>query len=118
MASIYCARLLAEAQLHDECERVLQEGVGLRFAPAYFWLARSRYDRCSTHEAARERRPLLEYAAREGHLGAAAMLTRLMVTGKFGLWAIPKGFIFGVRAALNYVDAREDDAPAHVAASE
>jgi hypothetical protein len=61
---------------------------------------------------------LLEYAAREGHLGAAAMLTRLMVTGKFGLWAIPKGFIFGVRAALNYVDAREDDAPAHVAASE
>lgn len=117
MAAIYCARLLAETQLHDECEQALQEGVGLRFTPAYFWLARSRYDRFRTHQVAQEIRPLLEYAAREGHPGAASMLTRLMVTGKFGLRAIPKGLIFGVRAALNYADTRQRDARTRVAAS-
>jgi hypothetical protein len=45
------------------------------------------------------------------------MLTQLMVTGKFGLRAIPKGLIFGVRAALNYADARQSDACTRVAAS-
>jgi TPR repeat protein len=102
IAMISYARLLAEDQHHDECEQVLEAGVAANFTPAYFWLAWFRYDRCRTRTVAREIRPLLEHAAREGHPAAEYTLARLMVIGQFGLLAIPRGLTMCVRGALDY----------------
>lgn len=91
MATIGYARLLAEHGYFVECEKVLRDGVRLDFVPAYFWLARLRYERSPTRATCREIRPLLDYAADQGHPGAKQTLGRLMVMGKFGILAIPRG---------------------------
>lgn len=90
-ATIGYARLLAEHGHFDKCESVLQDGVRLDFVPAYFWLAWLRYERAPTRATCREIRPLLDYAAEQGHPGAKQILGRLMIKGKFGILAIPRG---------------------------
>jgi hypothetical protein len=91
MATIAYARLLAKHGHFEESENVLRDGVRLDFVPAYFWLAWLRYDRSPTRATCREIRPLLDYAAEQGHPGAKQTLGRLMVKGKFGIRAIPRG---------------------------
>ncbi|MEI9851383.1 MAG: hypothetical protein WDN24_11750 [Sphingomonas sp.] len=92
MATIAYARLLAEHEYFDYCERVLDDGVRSDFVPASFWLAWFRYKQSPTRETCREIRPLLEFAAEEGHPGAKLMIARLMARGKFGIREIPGGF--------------------------
>jgi hypothetical protein len=92
MATIGYARLLADHGLFDECEDVLRGGVRLDFVPAFFWLARLRYERAPTRATCREIRPLLDYAVERGHPGAKLTLGRLLVKGKYGILAIPRGF--------------------------
>lgn len=92
MATVMYARLLAAHDYVEECEEVLQGGIELDFVPASYWLAWLRYERSPTRETCREIRPLLDYAAGQGHPGAKNLLGRLMTGGKFGLLAIPKGF--------------------------
>ena len=91
MATIAYARLLAEHGQLDESESVLRDGVNRDFAPAYFWLAWLRYERAPTRATCRAIRPLLDYAAVQGHPGAKQTLGRLMVKGRLGLFAIPGG---------------------------
>lgn len=90
-ATIAYARLLAEQGHVEECEEILEDGVRQNFVPAYFWLARLRYDRSPSRATCHEIRPLLDYAAGQGHPGAKQTLGRLMVKGKFGFFAIGKG---------------------------
>lgn len=91
MATIAYALLLAKHGQIDESEEVLLDGVRLDFVPAYFWLAWLRYDRAPTRATCGAIRPLLDYAAKQGHPGAKQTLGTLMVKGKFGLFAIPRG---------------------------
>jgi TPR repeat protein len=91
MATIAYARLLAAHGDVDACEQVLHDGVELDFVPAYFWLAWLRYERAPTRATCRAIRPLLDYAADQGHPGAKNTLGRLMTKGKFGLLSIPRG---------------------------
>ncbi len=91
MATIAYARLLAAHGDGDECEAMLRDGVELDFVPAYFWLAWLRYERTPTRATCRAIRPLLDYAANQGHPGAKKTLGTLMAKGKFGLLAIPRG---------------------------
>jgi TPR repeat protein len=91
MATIGYARLLAEHGYFVECEKVLLDGVHFDFVPAFFWLARLRCERSPTRRTCKEIRPLLDYAADQGHPGAKLTLGRLMVKGKLGILAIPRG---------------------------
>lgn len=91
LATIGYARLLAAQDRVDECEAVLQDGIRQDFVPAYFWLARLRYDRAPTRATCREIKRLLEYAAERGHPDAKQTLGWLMMKGKFGILAIPRG---------------------------
>ena len=100
MARIGYARLLSKVQRHDDAERVLKDGMASGFHPLHFWLARLRYDRCKTSEVAREVKSLLQYAARKGHPGAQQMLSRMMLTGKFGILGIPRGLGMAVNGVL------------------
>ncbi|TMM48096.1 sel1 repeat family protein [Qipengyuania marisflavi] len=106
MARIGYARLLSSIQRHEEAETVLKDGMDTGFHPLHFWLARTRYDRSESPEVAREVRPMLRHAAREGHLGAQQMLSRMMLTGKFGLLEIPRGIGLAVNGALKFASAR------------
>lgn len=106
MARIDYARLLAENKQHDECERLLEQGLASEFIPAYFWLARLRFDRFKSSKVAREVRPMLQHAASEGHPGAQHMLSKLMLTGKFGLSEIPYGLVSAVRWTLKFAATR------------
>lgn len=111
MATIAYARLLAEHGDADGSEDVLRDGVVLDFVPAYFWLAWLRYDRAPTRATCRAIRPLLGYAAERGHPGAKQTLGRLMVKGKFGLLAIPRGLKL-LRETMPPVLSRPDPASA------
>lgn len=102
MAQIHYARLLSELQQHDECENVLGDCLASDFIPAYYWLARLRYDRCQTRTVANEIRPLLMKAAENGHPGSEVMLSKMMFTGKFGLREIPRGLLMIWRGALKF----------------
>ena len=106
MARVNYARLLLELQRHEEAETVLEDGMDTGFPALHFWLAETRYDRCKSPEVVREVRPLLRHAAREGHLGAHLMLSRMMVTGKFGLLSIPRGMAMVVSRALQFASAQ------------
>lgn len=86
-------------------QRVLIEGMPSGFVPFNFWLARHRYDRYKSRETAREVRFMLQCAAREGHLGAQQMLSRMMLTGKFGLLEIPRGMGMAVNGALKFASS-------------
>lgn len=105
MATIHYARMLEEYHHQDECEQVLMDGVDANFTPAFFWLARIRYERCKTRKTAREISPMLEHAARKGHPRAQVMLAHLMLRGKLGLGRIPTGLTMAVQAALKYAGA-------------
>jgi hypothetical protein len=100
MATIYYARLLADEGHHDQSDRVLKDGIASDFVPAYFWLARLRYGRSKTRKVCREVRPMLEYAASQGHPGAQVTLARWMTIGRFGLREIPRGLKSVVRLAV------------------
>lgn len=101
-ATIQYARLLDELGHHETCDQVLEDGVAVGFVPAYFWLARLRYNRSGTREACREIRPLLEYAARAGHPGARRKLSQWMLLGRFGPREIFRGVLLNFRLAREY----------------
>lgn len=111
IATIGYAWLLARHGHFDESESVLRDGIRLDFVPAYFWLAWLRYDRSPTPATCREIRPLLDYAAQQGHPGAKQTLGRLMVKGKFGILAIPGGLIL-LRETMPPILSRPDAASA------
>lgn len=111
MATIHYARLLAELGHHDACERTLENGVASDFVPAYFWLARCRYEQSKTPRVRREVRPLLEYAADKGHPEAKLLLARWMGLGKFGLRDIPRGWRLAAQGAVSFA-FRGEYAPA------
>jgi TPR repeat protein len=96
-ATIGYARLVWDHGLHDESDRVLREGVAAGFVPSYFWLAYLGLARSRNRELRREIRELLEYAAGKGHPAAKVHLARAMITGKFGLRAIPAGLVAAAR---------------------
>ncbi|MFA6117035.1 MAG: hypothetical protein WC729_23760 [Sphingomonas sp.] len=91
MATIGYARLLALHGHYDHCEKLLEDGVGSDFIPAYFWLAWFRHERSPGGKARRAVKPLLEYAADKGHPGAKIILGRWLTIGKFGIREIPRG---------------------------
>lgn len=91
MATIGYARLLADHGHINESEALLRDGMKLDFVPAYFWFAWLRHKRAPNRATRRAIRPLLDYAARQGHPGAKNMLGRLMLKGKFGILSIPRG---------------------------
>lgn len=99
-ATISYARLLAEVGRYDECDQVLNDGVSCGFAPSYFWLAWLRYSQLKTRRTRKEVRPLLEYAANQGHPYARLLLYRWMGLGKLSLRDVPVGLILLVREAL------------------
>jgi TPR repeat protein len=85
MATIKYARLLAAHGHYDYCERVLEDGVRSDFIPAFFWLAWFRYKQSKRRKTCPAIRPMLEYAAEQGHPGAHWLLMRLRLQGKLGL---------------------------------
>jgi hypothetical protein len=91
-ATISYARLLAEQGHFDACEQVLEDGIRSDFIPAYFWLARVRFNRSGSRQSCRRIRPLLEYASERGHPGARRLLAVLQLLGKFGIRQIPTGY--------------------------
>lgn len=99
-ATISYARLLSELGHQDECEKVLEDGVASDFTPAYFWLAWTRSVHAKTPKVRRDVRPLLEYAAQQGHPAAKMFLARWMARGSLGLREIPRGCLLVVREAL------------------
>lgn len=111
MASIYYARLLAEAGRHDDCESVLEDGVSAGFVPACFWLAWFRYQRSKNGKACRDIRPMLERAASEGHPAAQIMLGQLMIRGKFGLLEIPAAFKWYLRWTRSSAESEDAGDP-------
>ena len=111
MATLSYARLLEKHGYPDYCDRVLEDGVQAGFVPSYFRLARFRYCRSKSRKTCRQIRPLLEYAAEEGHPGARRLLATLLVLGKYGLREIPKGYRM-VRQCAEEGDAEEEGAPA------
>jgi TPR repeat protein len=110
MATIGYARFLAGQDRHEECLRVLEQGVEAGFVPACYWLARFRYDRSPSRGLCREIRPLIERAASAGHPLAEVFLARLKTLGKFGLREIPAGLAAAARMALR--EARSEDGEA------
>ena len=114
-ATISYSRLLADLGDHEQCDRVLEDGVAKDFVPACFWLAWFRYRRCPNRATLGELRPMLGYAAEKGHPMARIVLAHLMMRGKFGLREIPAG----VRLACRWLRENEQeavaaaDAPAH-----
>jgi len=92
MATIRYAKLLAKHGYYDYCERVLEDGVRADFIPAYFWLAWFRVKQSNTRGTCRQVRHLLEYAAEHGHPGAKLILSRWLLSGRFGLRHIPSGW--------------------------
>jgi TPR repeat protein len=99
-ATIAYARLLEKAGRREDCENYLRECVAMGFTPAYFWLAWLRYHRDRTPTVRREIRPLLEYAARQGHPAARVFLARWMARGQLGLLNVPRGCVNVVREAV------------------
>ena len=106
LATVHYARFLAEHGFHDECETVLKDGVAAKFVPSYFWLAYLRSSRLQTRSAYREARPLLEYAAAQGHPAAQVFRAHFLVLGKLGIRNIPAGIVAVFRWA--YRSARRD----------
>lgn len=92
MAMIDYARLLEEEDGHNDWPAVLETGIEQCFVPASFWRAWLSYKQCRSGKAAREVKPLLEYAAAEGHPGAQFTLALFTGQGKFGFWQIPRSF--------------------------
>ncbi len=93
MAMIDYARLLEEDGRHADWPAVLENGIQQCFVPASFWRAWLQYKQSRSGTAAREVKPLLEYAAAEGHPGAQFTLALFTGQGKFGLWQVPKGIV-------------------------
>jgi TPR repeat protein len=93
------AGLLFDNGNFAECEEYLEEGIEYEFIPAYFWLAFYRIKQSKSRAIYREVKPLLEYAAAEGHPHAYSYLSALKMFGKFGVWEIPQG-IRQMRQAL------------------
>ena len=99
LARVRWAQLLGRQQRFENAENILLHPDMANFAPAEFWLAWLRYERCKSRRVAREIRPLLESAASAGHPGAKNLLKRLMATGKLGVLAIPCGLRMSVNTA-------------------
>lgn len=98
MAMIYRARMLGTHGQWDECEQQLRLAMQQDLVAAWYWSAYFRFKRNPTRETARAVRPLLEYAVARGHPAAEVMLTRHMVTGKYGILLRPKGLWRTIRS--------------------
>jgi len=72
-------------------ENVYVVGVAERWAPAMWNLARLRLQQAQTPAELEEVRGLLEQAAARDDLAAQMHLSRLLVSGRFGWWRIPRG---------------------------
>lgn len=112
MATLHYARVLAELGYYDECESVLKDGVQLDSVPAYYWLAWFRYKRSHTADVRQEVRPMLEYAADQGHLLAKIMLSRWMFLGKFGCRNMFGGLILAYRSLTQIACEESNDSAA------
>lgn len=112
MATVHYAGFLAGQGRDDECEAVLEDGVGSDFVPACYWLAWFRYHRSPSRARCREIRPLLDHAAGQGHPRAQAFLAHLMARGRFGLREIPAGLASAVRLALRLAPGEEEESGA------
>ena len=110
MATLGYARLLAEVGRKDDCEIMLKDGVASGFVPAYFWLAWLRYERSKTRKVCEEVRPLMEYAAKQGHPGAKLKLEQWMIFGKFGLREIFGGIRLALQSAIQLARETPEDA--------
>ncbi len=94
--------LLFQIGRHEECQMILQDGVRLDFAPAYFWLGWLRYLQTKTPEMRNEVKPLLEHAAQQGHPAAKFFLSRWMARGKLGLRNVPRGWKLTIEEAKEF----------------
>ncbi len=112
-ATLGYAVLLDAHGYHEACDAVLKDGIGCDFVPAYFRLAWFRYQRSPDRATAREIRPLLDYAAREGHPTAKFMLAKFMLRGWFGAREIPAGLQLFFSGARESVIAAQSDPTAH-----
>ncbi|MDX2210108.1 MAG: hypothetical protein SFV20_07090 [Sphingopyxis sp.] len=91
MAIIGYAQFLKNGSRRDECSRVLEDGIAAGFVPASFWLARFRYMWAPNSASCKEVRPILEFAAKQGHPFARITLARWQVMGQLGIGEIPTG---------------------------
>ncbi len=108
IATLHYARLLYDIGRHDDCERVLNDGVDCGFVPSFYWLAWFRHERHGTRAVREEVRPLVEHAAKAGHPGAKDLLTHWMATGRLRLRDIPRGVLMVVQDAIASAN-REDN---------
>lgn len=90
-ATIDYARLLDKVGEYEACDQVLKDGIDADLATSRYLLARLRYERAPGRKAAREVRPLLDRASKQGHPGAEREISRLMFLGKFGFGQIREG---------------------------
>ena len=91
----------------DRCEEVYQIGAGEHWAPAMYYLARTKQSQPKTPERLEEVRILLEQAAGQGDVGAQLELAHFLVRGRYGLHRIPAGIRLGldaVKKAAAFVD--------------
>ena len=92
LATLSYAHFLAKHRCFPDCEAVLEGGVDAEWVPAYFWLAWYRLEQSNSLKTYSEIRPLIEYAAKNGHPAARYFFVRFMMKGKFGIREIPHGF--------------------------
>lgn len=92
MATLELSKLLNRNKINDRWECILEDGDGVGFLPASYWLGWYRYKRKPSRKTAREVRQLLEKAAVGGHPGARLQLAGWKAKGKLGLRNIPHGF--------------------------
>lgn len=111
MATINYAQLLAEHGYYDDCDRVLEDGVSSDFVPAYFWLARLRYEHSKDGKVCREVRPMLEYAAKKGHPAAEMTLARWMLLGKLGIREVFGGLKLTLQSAIRWATRDQQPKP-------
>jgi len=90
-AVISFARVLTKLGHHDRCDKFLSKNLECGFPAVHFWLAWYRIKRAKSHAAYREVKPLLEYAAKHGHIGAKVIVANAMARGRFGVSQIPSG---------------------------
>jgi TonB family protein len=92
-------KMLLSGRHLDEAEAVFAAGAKDGWAPAIYWTARIQAAR-SGSRALPHIRPLLEQATAAGSPEAKILLAGLMLSGRYGLGSIPKGF------ALAYTGGR------------
>jgi len=90
-AVISFARVLDKLGHHDRCDKFLSNNLDIGFPAIHFWLAWYRIKRSKSKNIYKEVKPLLEYASKNGHIGAQVVFANSMARGRFGILDIPKG---------------------------